>query len=559
MESCGICLNTYTKKLRQKVLCQYCPEHACKGCQQNYLLSTYDDPHCFTCKRGWSSDFMTANFPLSFRNYTLRIHRRKILLEREKAMLPAMQIYVEARRNQQRVNEVHRKISDEICVKFAELQKRRQELQIYTRDTYGPLTIEKTQGKISAEETPAKWQVYKAALQHHRELYKAERTYYTEEYIPLRNRLNDAITEGSYWWSIYTHGAANGGEKVKREFLMRCPADECRGFLSTAYKCGTCEKHTCSECLEVLGLADDTSLEALKAAHTCNPDNVESAKVIKKETRPCPKCGARIFKYEGCDQVWCTVETCHTPFSWNTGQVVTGRIHNPHYYEWLRRNGGDAPREIGDIPCGGIPNAGIFARHLLRSPRGAYLRTDEINKLLEIHRNILDFEARLGAYPARPDALQNKDLNVHYLMNSITEDAWKMKLEHAEAAFNRKKEIGQLLQTFVTGSADILQGIVGRMEDPSITQTTMVAFIREVAMPQLEALRAYTNESFQKMSVERHMAVPLISDKWKWEAARALYKRGPPPLEPNEIIDEGAVLKQNRQALDTDEEQTVAA
>jgi hypothetical protein len=287
MESCGICLSPYTKKLRQKVLCQYCPEHACKGCQQTYLLSTYEDPHCFTCKRGWSSDFMTANFPLSFRNYTLRVHRRKILLEREKAMLPAMQIYVEAKRNQQRVEVVHKAISSEICVKYAELQKLRNNLQKYTTETYGPLMLEKVQGKISAEETPAKWQSYKAALVTHRQFYKAERAYYTEEYTPLRNRLNDVIAETSYWWSIYMHGAANG-EKVKREFLMRCPADECRGFLSTAYKCGTCEKHTCSECLEVLGL-DETSLEALKAAHTCKPDNVESAKTIKKETRPCPK------------------------------------------------------------------------------------------------------------------------------------------------------------------------------------------------------------------------------------------------------------------------------
>ena len=138
-------------------------------------------------------------------------------------------------------------------------------------------------------------------------------------------------------------------------------------------------------------------------------------------------------------------------------------------------------------------------------------------------------------------------------MNELTEEAWKTKLEHAEAAFNRKKEIGQLLQTFVTGSADILQGIVGRMEDPSVSQTTMATFVREVAMPQLEALRAYTNETFQTMSVERHMAVPLISDKWRWEPARALYKRGPPPLE-NEIIDQEVVLQEHKRALDTDEE-----
>jgi hypothetical protein len=42
---------------------------------------------------------MAANFPLSFRNDTLRKHRRKILLEREKSLLPAMQIFVEYYKN----------------------------------------------------------------------------------------------------------------------------------------------------------------------------------------------------------------------------------------------------------------------------------------------------------------------------------------------------------------------------------------------------------------------------------------------------------------------------
>ena len=41
---------------------------------------------------------MTDKFPMIFRTKTLRFHRRKILLERQKSMLPAMQIFVEAKK-----------------------------------------------------------------------------------------------------------------------------------------------------------------------------------------------------------------------------------------------------------------------------------------------------------------------------------------------------------------------------------------------------------------------------------------------------------------------------
>ena len=30
-------------------------------------------------------------------------------------------------------------------------------------------------------------------------------------------------------------------EKQKKVFILPCPVSECRGFLSTAYKCGVCE------------------------------------------------------------------------------------------------------------------------------------------------------------------------------------------------------------------------------------------------------------------------------------------------------------------------------
>ena len=78
-----------------------------------------------------------------------------------------------------------------------------------------------------------------------------------------------------------------------RAFVRACPAEECRGFLSTQWKCGVCEKWTCPECHIVKGYTRD-------AEHTCNEDDVATARLLAADTKPCPKCATGIFKIDGC-------------------------------------------------------------------------------------------------------------------------------------------------------------------------------------------------------------------------------------------------------------------
>ena len=140
-------------------------------------------------------------------------------------------------------------------------------------------------------------------------------------------------------------------ETKKKQFTRACPVDGCTGFLSSQWKCGVCETWTCKECLEVIG-------KDKEAEHTCNPDVLASAQLLKKETKPCPSCSAAIYKISGCDQMWCT--QCKIPFSWRTGLKVSGTIHNPHFYEWQRKNQGNV-QNPGAVMCGGIPTWGMFS------------------------------------------------------------------------------------------------------------------------------------------------------------------------------------------------------
>lgn len=77
------------------------------------------------------------------------------------------------------------------------------------------------------------------------------------------------------------------------QFVRACPAPGCRGFLSTSWECGICDVSVCSQCYEIK--AEDT-------IHICNPDILATARLLAKDTKPCPKCGVLIHKLEGCDQ-----------------------------------------------------------------------------------------------------------------------------------------------------------------------------------------------------------------------------------------------------------------
>tara|TARA_B110001452_G_scaffold175369_1_gene147062 strand:+ start:2991 stop:5522 length:2532 start_codon:yes stop_codon:yes gene_type:complete len=86
----------------------------------------------------------------------------------------------------------------------------------------------------------------------------------------------------------------NGDLQVeKKKFIMPCPGENCKGYLSTQYKCEICKLFTCPDCFELIGYNKTDE-------HTCLDDNLKSAEMIKKETKGCPKCGVRIFKISGC-------------------------------------------------------------------------------------------------------------------------------------------------------------------------------------------------------------------------------------------------------------------
>jgi len=84
-------------------------------------------------------------------------------------------------------------------------------------------------------------------------------------------------------------------DKLKKEknhytFIKQCSWQGCKGMLSKAWKCPLCEKFTCSKCHE----------PKENDEHVCNEDTVKNIETLKRESKPCPKCGTAISKLDGC-------------------------------------------------------------------------------------------------------------------------------------------------------------------------------------------------------------------------------------------------------------------
>ena len=276
------------------------------------------------------------------------------------------------------------------------------------------------------------------------------------------------------------------GSTIKRKFQRKCPYEGCKGFLSTQWKCDICTNWTCPECNEVKGQSRD-------ADHTCDPANVETAKLLRKDTKPCPCCGILIFKISGCSQMWCT--ECNTAFDWNSGRIIEGRIHNPHFYE-ARRRAGISTRELGDIPCGGLPGRQELATALgIDNHRHNWSRQWPIT--------LIDIVCDINGYEA-PQRKNNHEQRVLFIKGEISEERFKNHLQRVERIYQRDREEYDIISMVGITVTDLLRQIVVDNSD----YQNMYTSIREIIK--------YAQDSLYNLSKRYNLVVRhFISPQYK--------------------------------------------
>jgi hypothetical protein len=285
-----------------------------------------------------------------------------------------------------------------------------------------------------------------------------------------------------------------------------CIYDDCRGYMSSQWKCGLCDRHGCAHCHKPKDSHDDPS-------HVCNPDDVASVAEIKRDTKPCPKCSTRIHKLFGCDQMWCT--NCNTAFSWNHGRVITGVIHNPHYYAFLyrqRTEGAPTAAAAAVVQARACGYAGV-PHHLPESIR--YKITEILQgdiwsstrkRILDLLRNVhhvAAVEVEVAEQRVIPPDRLNLDKRKQYLNGAISEEDFKRMCLQKIKRNNRNEEIRQVSEMVRDALSDICLRMIDYVErlihQEPLAETPIEALQGYVS--EIDNVHAYANECIREINV----------------------------------------------------------
>ena len=263
------------------------------------------------------------------------------------------------------------------------------------------------------------------------ELHHRYQTFEVENPLPPEIRTLYREMENTY---RHLEELRNGGtfiDNEPRKFVRQCPVEECKGFLNEEWYCGLCTQKYCKDCNEPLVLG-----------HECDLETVKTMKLLNKDSKSCPKCGTVIHKTSGCAQMWCI--SCHTAFNWRTGEIETGRIHNPHFIEFKKKT--MMSREHGDIPCGGVPS--------FRELR----EIGATNEILQYAMIVHQMERENMYIDLTP--IDNINLRVAYMLNDIDEDDFKNFLQRQEKFKDKSRDLSNIYEMMANTGGDLLRQYV---------------------------------------------------------------------------------------------------
>ena len=242
------------------------------------MLSFLKEPHCMSCKRGFLREHMVAMFPKKFLENEYKRHREDMFFEREKCMLPATQTRMEIDDERRMYTNQIKEIYDARHQLYNDLNRlRRRYERVLTPSLDGGIVSTTVLKQLDPKEKEQEKIIMNKIM--------------TQSVVLDELRRKRARVHNLHLGTEQLPETEK--EKERRQFIKKCPGDECNGFLSSQWKCSLCGINVCNKCLEIKNKDDHET-------HVCNPEDVKTAQLIASDTKPCPSCGTRISKLSGC-------------------------------------------------------------------------------------------------------------------------------------------------------------------------------------------------------------------------------------------------------------------
>jgi hypothetical protein len=446
-KTCPCCYETIGKL---KIECPKCTTLFCIKCVKTFLLSLEKDTaECMSCHSIWTDDFIRTNMQAKFYKNEYPKYKAEVQYNMARNLfaraMPMVKREITVRKNQELIDNMKKDRSL--------LYKKIRNINFNIRD------LERQNNRL------------------------------------YNNKIDQILDEDS----IYS---------------IPCPSEKgCKGFVNNKGKCGMCDINVCIKCNCILNKdnkdnkdnVEENHTSAHTSAHTtthttthiCKLEDVESVKMINRDTVPCPKCKVRIHKIAGCSHMFCNRPGCFTSFDWNTGREISDSINtNPHYYAYQASlNNGRVPRDPRDIPCGGLPHVSYVTSTFSRfNTTGG----------LELYQSITHNE-RIILPSYRPVAItDNMGLIVKHLIGDYNEEKFKSEIKKINKKREKNLAVYPILDNYIQIMTEFIRQIVNIVDLEEFKNI----------INQMFSLREYTNVELEKVRKRFDNIIPEIEKNW---------------------------------------------
>lgn len=555
MPDCQICCETLNFSTRKCTVCPYCDFAACRTCCETYILGE-SSFRCMSpaCGREWTRQFISSVFTGVFLNGPLKTRREQLLFDNERALLPATQALVERtiqiENGRRELGVLAERIqalqieSRTLQTNMYRLQHGQQPVDATRAEFVRACTADGCRGFLStqwkcgiceqwacptchvikgatrdAEHTCNPDDVATAALlandtrpcpSCHIGIFKIDGCFAKDTPVLLWDgrvvmsqdiKINDVLIgdDGcqrvverlvSGEDNLYKIKQKNGityTVNTKHTLVLQNvgTGDVVEIIVDDYLNLGEAEKS------ELLGIKNNGETSAIDVVHVGKGQYYGWSINDNKRFLLSDFTVAR-----NCDQMWCT--QCNTAFNWRTGRIEQV-VHNPHYFEWLRRNGNTVPRAAGDNPCQHNDlnhRSYIGVQELLRGRHREHPGSKDCEeRLSRVIRNIIHMRyVIMNGYAAQNRVIRNEGLRIRYMRNLITEEHFKITLQREEKKEEKKREIRNVMDILHTTCTDIILRFMEHL------RTCEAGKWEPTILGEIDPIVNYANDCFREVS-----------------------------------------------------------